>query len=342
MITAYAYLNARVSVAAHRLLSETQFMGLIHQPLGQHSTGIPLLDGYLSEPSFNPSLIEEALMTHMLTDFEILMRPLSGGARELLIYWLHKCEIANLKTIVRGKIGGLSVQRIRSQLIGLGSLSTLPIDQLLRTEDISELLRSLDHSPYENIAHQARRVFEKEHQLYSLDAALDHHYLLGFVQRIRALELRQREPLLPLVSIFMDRFNLLWLLRYRLTYHLSAAETYYLLVPTPYHLHRNYLKNLLEFNTLAEILAHLPEPLHTLLAGSENIFEVDQHLMTEVRRIAWRTLTWHHFTLARVFAYFLLREMEVRRLMAIIKGKKLQLKDPLISLAAEYSSTLLA
>ena len=342
MLTSYAYLNARVSIVASRLLSDTQFKELLYQPLGQESINVPTLEQYFNEPSFDSSVIEEALMAQMLTDFEKLMRPLSGGARELLTYWLHKCEIANLKTIVRGKNSGLNAQQIRSRLIELGTLATLPIDDLLRTEDIGELLRNLEQTKYKSIAHQARRVFEKEHQLYSLDAALDRHYLLGFVQRIRALSAPQRAPILPLASIFMDRFNLLWLLRYRLTYQLSAAETYYLLVPTPYRLSRHRLKDLLEFNILSEILTHLPEPLNTLLAGSENIFEVDQRLMTEVRRIAWQTLTWNHFTLARVFAYFLLREMEIRKIMAIIKGKKLKLKESLVSLAAEYSSTLLA
>jgi len=324
----YAYLNARVSIAASRLLTEARLTELLKQ-----ETADNLID---------LAVIEHTWLIQMLTDFEILLRPLSGGARELLIYWLHKCEIANLKTIVRGKISELKGAEIRSQLMELGPFTTLPVDQLLRTEDISELLRSLENSSYGDIARQARRVFEKEHQLYSLDAAIDRHYLLGFMHRVRALESHQREPLLPLISIFMDRFNLLWLLRYRSTYQLSAAETYYLLIPTPYSLDRNRLKNLVELNTLTEILAQLPEPLQSLLATSENIFEVDQRLVSKMRQVARQTLKWRSFTLAKVFAYVLLREMEMRRLLAIVKGQRLQLKEHIIALAAENSSVLMA
>jgi V/A-type H+/Na+-transporting ATPase subunit C len=266
----------------------------------------------------------------------------SGEERELLLYWLRKCEIANIKTIVRGKLGGLNANEVSGQLMELGSFATLPIDQLLHTEEVSELLRQLENSPYGNIARQARRVFEKEHHLYSLDAAIDRHYLLGLVQRMRALNAKQRESLLPLFSIFIDRFNLLWLLRYRSSYKLSAAETYYLLVPTPYRLNRSRLQTLVEFNTWQEVLAHLPEPLDSLLAGADSVFAVDQRLIAEIRRVAVQTLKWRNFTLAKVFAYVLLREMETRRVMAIVKGKQLKLNNKIIASAAENASAFMA
>ncbi len=341
-MTHYAYLNARVSILADSLLTETRLTALLNQPLGQQHTGNPTLDELLNNNTVEQNLIEQAWLMRMLADFQVLVRPLSGADRDLLMYWFHKCDIANLKAIVRGKIAGLDAVAISEQLLELGPLSALPIEQLLRTEDIGELLRRLEKSPYGNIARQARRVFEKEHQLYSLDAAIDRHYLLGFLHKIRALDTKQRQHLLPLVSIFMDRFNLLWLLRYRFAYNLSAAETYYLLIPTPYQFNSSRLQSLVELNSLADVLAHLPEPLYHLLADANNTYTVDQRLIMEIRRVADITLKLHSFTLAKVFAYVLLREMEMRRVMAIIKGKRLNLKHNAILEAAESSSTLMA
>lgn len=340
----YAYLNARVSILAGRLVSETRLTEWLNQPLGQlgqQRTGSATVDDWLGEGSGDTSVIEQTWFTQMLNDFQVLVRPLVGRERELLIYWLRKCEIANLKTIVRGKIAGLKAADISAQLMEVGNFTTLPLEHLLGTEDVSELLRQLENGPYAEIARPARRVFEKEHQLYSLDAAIDRHYLLGLMQRVRTLSSFQRQFLLPLFSLLMDRFNLLWLLRYRLNYHLSAAETYYLLVPTPYLLNRSRLQHLVEFNTLAEILAHLPNPLPHWLAETDNIFSVDQRLITEIRRLAVQTLRWRSFTLAKVFAYVLLREMEMRRVMAIVKGQRLQLSRQTILAAAEYSSALM-
>jgi len=328
MIIDYAYINARVSIFAGRLFSEKRLTELFNQPLSPASLAKGgewgELEDLLSDSTVDHTLIEQAWLMRMFADFKVLIRPLSGAARELLMYWFHKQDIANLKTIVRGKIAGLDASAISAQLLELGALSALPIEQLLRTEDIGELLRRLENSPYGSIARQARRVFEKEHQLYSLDAAIDRHYLLGFVQRVRALDSQQQ--LSPLVGIVMDRFNLLWLLRYRFAYHLSAAETYYLLVPTPYRLNRTRLQSLVELNSLPEVLEDLQEPFYSLLQEADNAFVVDQRLIKETRRVAELTLRLRSFTLAKVFAYVLLREMEMQRVMAIIKGKRLNLK----------------
>ncbi|MDM8567133.1 V-type ATPase subunit [Candidatus Halobeggiatoa sp. HSG11] len=331
----YAYLNARVSILASNLLSETELTNLLEQD--SFSLQNDELDKLLNDDKVSSNLIEQAWLMRTLADFQVLLRPLSMIERNLLLYWFRKCDIANLKAIVRGKIAGLDIEAISQQLLDLGPLTALPIEQLLHSEDVGELLRRLEHSPYSNIARQTRRVFEKEHQLYSLDAAIDRHYMLGFIRHIMALDAVQRRHILPLVSIFVDRFNLLWLLRYRFAYNLSAAETYYLLIPTPFRLNRTLLQKLVELDSLTEVLEHLPEPFYSLLSEVETTFVIDQKLIKEVHKVAEVTLKLHSFTLAKVFAYILLRETEMRRVMAILKGKRLNLNKDIILKAAEYS-----
>lgn len=335
----YAYLNARVSVLATQLLSEANLNVLLTQATCQ--LGIPYLDELLSDEKIKSNVIEHAWFLHLIADVKILIRPLSGVARDLLMYWFYKCEIGNLKSIIRGKIAGLDAQTIADQLIELGELATLPVEQLLHTEDINELLRQLEGSHYSSIARQARRVFEKEHYPYSLDAAIDKQYLFGLEQKIKSLDTHQYRPIIPLIRALLDRFNLIWLLRYRFSYHLSPAETFYLLISTPYRLNRHRLLALVELNTLQEVLDALPEPLSSSLNQAKNIFEVEQNLNAEVRRVAQQTLRQCNFTFAKVFAYLLLRELEMRRVLAIIKGKRLGLKPEVISAAADAYSPIL-
>jgi len=90
----------------------------------------------------------------------------------------------------------------------------------------------------------------------------------------------------------MDRFNLLWLLRYRFAYNLSAAETYYLLVPTAYQLNRTSLQQLVEFNSLPEVLEHLPESLSNLLLEVEDTL-TEYDLLERI---------YHRIGLAKTFA----------------------------------------
>jgi V/A-type H+-transporting ATPase subunit C len=344
MVTEYAYLNARVSAMAEKLLPEEKLVELLNQPLGQqHIDRNAELDDLLNDEKVDPRLIEQAWFMYLAADFKVLIRSLSGASREFIAYWFHKCEITNLKTIVRGKISGLSPDEITSQLIELGELATLPIEQLLRTEDVSELLRQLDRTHFSTIARQSRRVFEQEHQLHALDAAIDRHYLLGFESRIHALDSTQRKHVIPLMSILMDRFNLLWLLRYRFAYQLSPAETYYLLIPASYTtINRTLLQKLVEFNTLEEIIASLPDHLHVAIGNVEDTYSVEHKLNTELMQVAQYTLRWRSFTIAKAMAFVLLRELEMRRVLAIIKGKRLGLKPGVILGAADaYSTTLM-
>lgn len=335
LIRRYAYLNTRVSLLATQLLSEDKLAELLTQPLEQQRTGIAHLDDLLNNNHLSPNAIEQAWLMDLLADFKILVRSLNGVDKELLTYWFRKYEITNLKTIVRGKLAGLSATAIAAQLIEVGPIATLPVDELLRTEDVGELLRRLDNSPYGNIARHARRVFELDHQLYSLDAALDRNYLIELEKHVHALETRQQNDLAPLIGISMDRFNLLWLLRYRFAYHLSAAETYYLLLPTAYQLRLTHLLALVELNSLQEVLTHLPPTLRNLLVDADSVPAVENRLNAQIRRVAEQTLQWHSFSLAKVIAYMTLRELEMHRVLAILKGKRLGLQPTHIQIAAE-------
>ncbi len=340
-IAQYAYLNARISGLATGLLSETRLLEMIQQPLGQQRTGLPLLDDLLNDVHLTTHMVEQVWVSSLLTDFKVLVRSLTGVTQELFTYWLRKYEITNLKTIVRGKMAGLNAEIITAQLLDLGPIATLPLEQLLRTEDINELLRHLSHTPYSNIAHQARRVFDQEHQPYSLDAAIERHYLLELDKRVHSLEVAQRRLILPLMSMFIDRFNLLWLLRYRFAYHLSPAETFYLLLPTHYRLNQTNLIHLVELPSFQEVLKRLPPSFQPLLANADTVIKVEQQLNHQIRQTAKYTLRWKSFSVAKAIAYMILRESEMHRILAIVKGKRLQLPPATILMAAELPSSTL-
>lgn len=334
VLSDYAYLDTRVSILASSLLSELDFNNAVTQNKGQHKTSNPRCDELLNSDNISTASIEHLLFTQLVDEFEILLHPLLGKTREVLLFAFKKYEITNLKTIVRGKMAKLRAEKIAEQLIPLGVFTQLPIEQLLRTEDISECLRYLENTVYARIARQSRQIFEEKNQLYALDAAIDRYYLLGFERRIQNLETRQYEYLLPLISILMDKINLLWLLRYRFAYALSPAETYYLLIPTQYRLNRIELQKLVELKTLSAVLESLPEPFYGLLQGLESTFAVECRLDAEIRQVARHIVRWRSFSFAKVLAYLFLKELEIHRILAIIKGKRLGLTVDNIHIAA--------
>lgn len=336
-VARYAYLHARVSAMARRLLDESLLRRLIDVPAGQEGEWFMQTDltGFRREEGGDVrASLEQRMITLLLADFVVLVRALSGAPREFLIYWAHRFELSNLKVIMRGKMAGQTPATVRDQLVDMGPFASLPTDDLLRTEDVAELLRRLEGTPYSDIARQARIIYEERHDVFALDAAVDRRYYAGLAKRARAVERDEDGDLRRLMGIIIDRTNLLWLLRYRFAYALAPAEAYYLLIPTGYRLSGRDLLALSQLGSFEEVLQHLAEPFQSLLASARNTTDVAVILDQEMARTAHEVLRHAAFSLARVFAYLVLREKDLRQVRGVIRGRHLKMSPGLIRRAA--------
>jgi V/A-type H+/Na+-transporting ATPase subunit C len=329
----YAYLHGRTSVMAARLLSASQLQSLIQLPLGQEvdvlrAAGI--VGFQPGEPGVAPRSREQRLISVLLDDLVILARAVAGEGRSFLLYWAYRFELSNLKTILRGKLNAQDAATIREQLVDMGPFARLPTDELLRTEDVAELLRQLESTAFADIARQARRIFEERHESFALDAAIDRQYYAGLAHRALSAEGGSSTQLRALIGGIIDRMNLLWLLRYRFAYGLSSAEAYYLLIPSTFRLGSRELLALSQLGSFEEVIAHLPPPFSGWLAGTVNASDVTYILERESWRLAESVLRRSAFNLARAFAYLILRERDLRWVRAAIKGKRLMVAPELI------------
>lgn len=337
-VVRYAYLNSRVSVMSVRLLSEGRLRSLVElAPEQEGEIFQSAAPGGLHphEPSEPPSSLEQRLITLLMADFVVFVRALSGPAREFFLYWAYRFELSNLKAILRGKMTGQPVTAIRDQLVDMGPFARLPVEDLLRTDDVAEMLRRLERTPFADIAREARRIFEERRDLFALDAAVDRRYFAGLWQRAGKVEHGRERPLRSLVGAIIDRFNLVWLLRYRFAYHLSPAEAYYLLIPAGYRLGSRQLLGLSQLGSFEETIERLPRPFAGWLEGTKTASEVAAILDRKGWHAAQNVLRRDMFNLARVFAYLVLRDRDLRRLRAAIKGKRMQLSAALIREAVD-------
>jgi len=335
-VARYAYFNAQVSVLASRLLSDAQIAALIAAPAEQ-SREILEAKGLLSpvlEANDDVAAWERGLTTPLLADLAVLGRALSGRARDFLIYWAHRYELNNLKALIRGKMIGLPATALRKQLIDVSPYTSLPVDELLGAEDIKELLRYLEQTPYYvDIARQTRRVLEGRHDLFALDAAVGPRFYAGLSQRAQAIGGADGGELKLLVGSLIDRINLVWLLRYRFVYRLSPSEAYYLLIPAHHRLGGRQLLNLAASTSVEELISGLPAPFPALLKSTASISEVTEALRHWTWQLADKVLKRSFFNLARGFGYLLLRDRELRHLRALVKGRRLTLDPRLIQIA---------
>ncbi|GAB0149218.1 MULTISPECIES: V-type ATPase subunit [Marichromatium] len=333
----HAYLDARVSMMATGLHDPDTIDRLATLPLSAlvDQLGLDALLDAAPSPRARSRAIEQALVHQLLAELQVLIRPLQGDERELMLAWGRKYALYNLKTLLRGKLHALEAETIAEQLFDLPAPIRLPIHTLFRAESVEELLRQLETGPYRQIARQAREVYARRREPFALEAAIDQHYYLGLARHVRTFGAPHGTALRRLIGAALDRVDLLWLLRFRLCYGLSPSETFYWLVPSTGLLGRERLLRLVALDGLEPVIEALPAPLAGQLAGSEDIAEVQRRVNIHSATIARALLAHGDSAPARALAYLMLREADLLRLFAIIQGRLLGLAQHTIDAALE-------
>jgi V/A-type H+-transporting ATPase subunit C len=323
-----AYLATRVALLATRLLSDDDLIALGDKSPEENlpffvEHGLAPLIAANAAAARHP--LEQRVITVALDEAVILSRALTGSERDFIIYWVHRFELANLKAIIRGKMANEAAESIRDKLVEMGPFASLPVDDLLRTEDVAELLARLEHSKYSDIGRQARQVFEQQHELFALDTTFDQRYYSGLVRRAAALESDAGPGFKALMGAVIDSLNLVWLLRYRFAYQLAPSQVWYLLIPTHYRLGSATLQALAQLTRFDEVQPMLPEPLRGWLAAAASPNDVSRILDARTSGLARRIVRRSISPLARAFAYMLLREHDLRNVHVVLKGRSISM-----------------
>jgi V/A-type H+-transporting ATPase subunit C len=334
-VAQFAYLHARSSLLAERLLDLRQLNTLIDQGIPEEQP-MSTADSAASTNAITALYtgdLDQNNVTILLRELAILANTLSGDARDLLGYWAHRFELSNLKAIIRGKMAAQPQRVIEDQLLDMGSFTRLPTAELLQSDSPQELFRRLERTAYADIASQARHLLEQGEALFALDAAIDRRYFAGLARRGSGIGSGPGQILRSIIGSVIDRVNMVWLLRYRFAYNMSPAQAYYLLIPANQRLTAQQLQQLAQSATFDDAIANLPRPYDDLLAGTRNSTEVTLRLEFETWRIANNALRHSSFNVARALAYMVLRERDLRRLRAIIRGRNLKMSPDMIRAA---------
>lgn len=342
-----AYLNTRISVMATQLF-DADTIGRLSQmqlpELAERFGLAGLADDQLSAQTRSRA-IEQTLIQALLSELQILVRPMNPAERALVLAWGRKYALFNLKTLIRGKLHNLDPKEIRENLFDLPAcirLVNLPAirladEDLFRAENVLELLRQLEAGPHRLIARQAREIYEQRREPFALEAAIDQRYYAGLVRQIMQFYDSNLQPLQHLIGTELDRIDLLWLLRFRFSYQLSPSETFFQLVPSMRLLHRERLLGLVNLESFQRVLESLPPPLDEMLADSRTVLDVQRRMGRYVAREAHRVLRQSPSGVARALAYLMLREMNLFLLFALIQGRLLNLSTEVVEIALEIT-----
>lgn len=277
--------------------------------------------------------LQQGLLHILLADLVILIRPMAAMERQLVLHWAHKFALFNLKAVIRGKLNKLENREIRDHIFQLPPLLNLPEEELFGAENVLELLRQLELGSFRLIARQAREVFEQRRESFPLESAIDRLYFSTLAHQVREVGEADQGPLRQILGALLDQTALLWLLRFRFSYHLSPSETFFQLVPSLHLLHRERLLHLANLDSLESLLEALPEPLAGLMTGQPGVDAIQWRLSRYLAGQAHQVLRHSGSGVARALAYLILREMDLQLVFTLLQGKLLGLGADLIATA---------
>jgi V/A-type H+-transporting ATPase subunit C len=262
-----------------------------------------------------------------------------GHDRALLIQFLRHFEVRNLKAVLRGIVIGSSWEQIQNILFPLGTLSTLPAQQMLESGNIEAAVAQLTGTPYFETLTQAMKRYASEQSLFPLEIALDLNYwrkLWGAVAQLPGLDHAQA---VRIIGTIVDVTNLMWALRYHSYYHLSEEEVINYTLPFGYHVRDEDIRAIAAGADAARIVERLYPGLRNVEAllqdPERGLPKLELELQRRMRQQFIAVFESYPFTIGLALALVQLSELELQDLIVLIEAKSLQLP------AEEYEPYLL-
>jgi V/A-type H+-transporting ATPase subunit C len=214
----YPYVTARVKARKPKLLRRDDFVKLVNSSPaeiarflqeGHYKREVDELAGRYR----GARLVEMATRLHLSRSYTEVVSYATGELQALLLVYLQRYDVYNIKTVVRGKLAGVQHEEIEAQLIPAGALRADELGQLARLGNADEVIERLGKTPYGQLLREGLEGGRREN-LGKVENELDKAYyaaLLGSFEptsepkRAFASFLRLEADLLDLKTILRLR-----------------------------------------------------------------------------------------------------------------------------------------
>jgi V/A-type H+-transporting ATPase subunit C len=191
----WGYTNARIRGMKSRLLDHHTFDTLILQP------DLESLMGELEKTPYREDIVaargkytDLACIEHALRDnFTRTFRKILGFVRQeeaeqYITIFLHRWDVQNIKTILRGKNIHVTNEEIRDCLVPAGALDEATLAELVRQPDVRAVIDLLAtwRIPFAQPLTEGFPAFAKNGDLSVLECSLDRYYYRDALDKVKA------------------------------------------------------------------------------------------------------------------------------------------------------------
>ncbi len=273
------------------------------------------------------ALVERALYANMVRSFQKLQIICSPDMLYLIRAYILRYDIYNIKTILRGKAAGTSSHEIQSLLLPFGVLTQEKLHALIAQDSLAAVLKKAGFTAA--TFYDAITFYEKEKSLLMLENFLDQEYyqfLFSFLQHLSG----EHQLFKEFFQAELDVLNIKLMLRIKKVGH-QRASSFFFRGGALFSLAK--LRSMQDRDFLAIIkILELTSFKHVVQQHSRDLQEQNINGF-EIGLDLWllqkSTLLLHQFPLSvdTLLGYMFAKEIELRNLRVLIKGKQLGLEE---------------
>lgn len=337
----YPYVCARVKAKKSFLLSKDAFhrmLGMDLSEIGRYLGETQYRDEMtaLSSRYSGATLIEIGISQNLAKTYTDIMSYATGHLRELIAEYLHRWDIYNVKTIIRGKVTRAPIEEIREILIPAGSLSPELMNQLILATSNEEIIETLRKQSVVYVDEELLRNALATGKLAALEDELDKEYYSSLLKSIKETTVAEKR-LLDFVRREIDIVNLKVLFKLKVEGASGESITQYF-VPGGMEFKSDRLAKMAAATSMKEIMDEIRQTSYSEFILSElEAFEETKDVSSLLRaldkaliEIADKFSHLYPLSILPVLDYILRKKTEVDNIRIIARGKESGLDPELI------------
>ena len=280
-------------------------------------------------------LIELALNRNLAESFQKLLRISSPEIGGLVGKYLKRKDIEDIKTVLRGKFTNTDEKTVAASIIGAGTFDRDFLLSLLKKESAEDILKSIKMIGFSDF-NNALKDFKEKNNLAGIENSLDKHYYTNLIQFSRRLP-KQGALFRQFLRKEVDILNILTLLRLK-KHNFKKEEIKNFIIPYDNKTKDLWISSLVnadDLDNLAKLLEKT-EYRNIILKGMEEFKKTSSLITLEIglyKHLLKQTILFMHqhlLSIDVILGYMFAKDIEVRNLKIIVKGKQLGLNEQFI------------
>ncbi|HJJ47293.1 MAG TPA: V-type ATPase subunit, partial [Methanocorpusculum sp.] len=187
----YIYVSTRMRVRKSKLIAKEEYARMLNMGLPEFTRVVEEMEykreiDELSSSFSGVDLIENAVSWNLAKEYQKIITLAPGEMKGFTRDYLHKWDIQNILTILRGKQLGLSDERIKAVLVPAGQLDAAALDRLVAEQSIERIVETLPFKPISNIIGEKLSVALETHSFGETVTELYKYYYATLIKAARS------------------------------------------------------------------------------------------------------------------------------------------------------------